>query len=26
LLVAVVYFGLQFYNNELKNNIAGAAG
>ena len=26
LLVAVIYFGRQFYNNELKNNIAGAAG
>ena len=26
LLVAVVYFGRQFYNNELKNNIAGAVG
>jgi len=26
LLVAVVYFGRQFYNNELKKNIVGAAG
>ena len=26
LLVAVVYFGRQFYNNELKNNIVGAVG
>jgi hypothetical protein len=26
LLVAVIYFGRQFYNNELKNNISGAVG
>jgi len=26
LLVVVIYFGRQFYNNELKKNIAGAAG
>ena len=26
LLVAVVYFGRQFYNNEIKKNIVGTVG